>query len=158
VSLRRATSDDAETLAEIQEEASLASVSHVYPPEHFPFPAAAVRDRWRRFTDAGGWAMMSADGFVAVEGPWLEALYLRPPAWGTGLAVVLHDLAVAELRAHGVGEARLWVLEQNDRARRFYERLGWRTDGTSRVVEFPPNPIDVGYTLELAPAATPADR
>jgi GNAT superfamily N-acetyltransferase len=156
VSLRRATSADADALAEIQEEASLASVSHVYPPERFPFPSAAVRDRWHRFTEAGGWAMLTADGFVAVEEPWLEALYLRPDAWGTGLAVVLHDLAVAELRARGVSEARLWVLERNARARRFYERLGWRADGTSRVVEFPPNPIDVGYTLELASAAAGA--
>jgi putative acetyltransferase len=153
VSLRRATSADAETLAEIQEEASVAGVSHVYPPKRFPFPTAAVQDRWRRFTDAGGWAMLSADGFAAVEEPWLEALYLRPAAWGSGLAVVLHDLAVAELRARGVGEARLWVLEQNRRARRFYERLGWRADGTSRIVEFPPNPIDLGYTLELSPRA-----
>jgi GNAT superfamily N-acetyltransferase len=153
VSLRRATSSDAETLAEIQEEASVAGVSHVYPPERFPFPSAAVRDRWRRFTDAGGWAMLSPDGFVAVEEPWLEALYLRPGAWGTRLAVVLHDLAVAELRARGIGEARLWVLERNARARRFYERLGWRADGTSRVVEFPPNPIDLGYTLKLASTA-----
>jgi RimJ/RimL family protein N-acetyltransferase len=41
------------------------------------------------------------------------------------------------------------VLEENGRARRFYERLGWRADGTSRVVEFPPNPTDLGYSLEL---------
>jgi GNAT superfamily N-acetyltransferase len=142
VSVRPATSADAGT--------------HVYPPERFPFPSAAVRDRWHRFTEAGGWAMLSPDGFAAVEEPWLEALYVRPGAWGTGLAVVLHDLAVAERRARGVSEARLWVLERNARARRFYERLGWRADGTTRVVEFPPNPIDVGYTLELASAAAGA--
>jgi RimJ/RimL family protein N-acetyltransferase len=41
------------------------------------------------------------------------------------------------------------VLEHNDRARRFYERLGWHVDGTSRVVPFPPNPIDLGYSIEL---------
>ena len=41
------------------------------------------------------------------------------------------------------------VLEHNDRARRFYERLGWRENGETRVVPFPPNPIDVGYTIDL---------
>jgi hypothetical protein len=41
------------------------------------------------------------------------------------------------------------VLEGNTRARRFYERRGWSEDGTSRIVEFPPHPIDLGYALEL---------
>jgi hypothetical protein len=41
------------------------------------------------------------------------------------------------------------VLEQNARARRFYERRGWVLDGTERVVPFPPHPLDVGYTLSL---------
>jgi RimJ/RimL family protein N-acetyltransferase len=29
----------------------------------------------------------------------------------------------------GYGEAVLWVLEDNPRARRFYERTGWSLDG-----------------------------
>jgi hypothetical protein len=41
------------------------------------------------------------------------------------------------------------VLEGNERARRFYKVLGWRENGDTRVVPFPPNPIDVGYTIEL---------
>jgi RimJ/RimL family protein N-acetyltransferase len=41
------------------------------------------------------------------------------------------------------------VLEHNARARRFYERLGWRESGRTRVVPFPPNPLDVGYTIDL---------
>ncbi len=109
-----------------------------------------MRERWRRFTESGGWAVMSEAGFAAVEGSWLEAVYVSPEAWGTGLADVLHDAALAELRSRGVDRARLWVLEGNVRARRFYERRGWRADGTSRVVEFPPHPTDVGYALDLA--------
>jgi GNAT superfamily N-acetyltransferase len=149
VTLRRATGADAATLAAIQEEASRAGVAHVYPPELYPFPAEAVRERWRRFTEDGGFAVMTDDGFAAVAEPFLEAIYVRPSSWGGGLAVTLHDAAVDELRARGVARARLWVLEENARARRFYERLGWRPDGTSRVVEFPPNPIDLGYAREL---------
>ena len=146
---RRATPGDADTLAAIQEEASLAGVAHVYPPELYPFPTEAVRERWRRFTEAGGFAVLTDEGFAAVAAPFLEAIYVRPSSWGGGLAVELHDAAVAELRARGVARARLWVLEGNARARRFYERLGWSPDGTSRVVEFPPNPIDLGYAREL---------
>jgi GNAT superfamily N-acetyltransferase len=148
--MRRATSADAETLAAIQEEASRAGVPHVYPPELYPFPREAVRDRWRRYTEAGGWAVLAGDdAFVAVDEPWLEAIYVRPAAWGSGVAGALHDAAVAELRARGVERARLWVLERNERARRFYEGRGWQPDGTSRVVEFPPHPVDLGYALDL---------
>jgi GNAT superfamily N-acetyltransferase len=147
--LRRATAADAATLAAVQEEASRAGVAHVYPPELYPFPTEAVRERWRRFTEDGGFAVMTGDGFAAVAEPFLEAIYVRPSSWGGGLAVTLHDAAVEELRARGVTRARLWVLAENARARRFYERLGWRPDGTSRVVEFPPNPIDLGYAREL---------
>ena len=149
MTIRRATTADAALLAAIQEEASRAGVAHVYPPERFPFPTAAVQERWRLFTAEGGFAVVTDEGFAAVADPFLEAIYVRPSSWGSGLAVTLHDAAVAELRARGVARARLWVLEENDRARRFYERLGWRADGTSRVVEFPPNPIDLGYALVL---------
>ena len=137
---------DADLLAEIQEEASLAGAAHIYPPELYPFPAEAVRARWRAFD---GWAVVEPDGFAAVVDGWLEALYVRPAAWGTGLADRLHASAEAELRRRGTPRARLWVLEGNGRARRFYERHGWRPDGTSRVVEFPPHPLDLGYELRF---------
>ena len=149
MSLRRATAEDAADLAAIQEEASKAGVPHVYPPELYPFPRDAVQERWRIYTAAGGWATRDDAGFVAVDGDWLEAMYVRPAAWGSGLADELHAAALDQLRAHGAVRARLWVLALNGRARRFYERHGWRADGTERVVEFPPHPIDLGYALDL---------
>ena len=48
-------------------------------------------------------------------------------------------------RCRACAELKLWVLEENRRARRFYEKCGWRLSGDSRVVEFPPHPLDVGY-------------
>ena len=30
-----------------------------------------------------------------------------------------------------------------------HERRGWRENGQTRVVPFPPNPLDVGYTLDF---------
>jgi hypothetical protein len=44
-------------------------------------------------------------------------------------------------------EIHLWTLEDNARARWFYERRGWRLNGETRVVPFPPSPLDVGYQL-----------
>jgi GNAT superfamily N-acetyltransferase len=137
-----------ELLAEIQEAASLAGLAHIYPPELYPFPREAVLERWRTsgdeiFVDAAG------RGFAAVAGEWLDGMYVRPEAWGSGVADELHERAVDAIRAAGHERARLWVLEGNIRARRFYERHGWVADGSSRVVEFPPNPIDLGYSLEV---------
>jgi GNAT superfamily N-acetyltransferase len=140
--------DDFELLAEIQEVASLAGLAHVYPPAEYPFPTEAVRERWRTSTDEV-FVDPEGRGFVAVTGEWLNGLYVRPEAWGTGVAAELHDRAVEALRANGVERARLWVLEHNGRARRFYERRGWAPDGTSRVVEFPPHPLDLGYARDL---------
>jgi GNAT superfamily N-acetyltransferase len=109
-----------------------------------------VLERWGSTTDD---VFVDEDelGFAAVAGEWLNGLYVRPSAWGTGVAARLHDRAVEAIRSSGHERARLWVLEQNTRARRFYERRGWRLDGTTRVVEFPPHPLDVGYTLALRP-------
>ena len=40
-------------------------------------------------------------------------------------------------------------VRDNIRARRFYERRGWGENGETRVVEFAPNPLDIGYTLDF---------
>ena len=61
----------------------------------------------------------------------------------------LHDRALEIVRDLGSAQIHLWVLEENTRARRFYERRGWRENGETRVVPFPPNPLDVGYTLDF---------
>jgi RimJ/RimL family protein N-acetyltransferase len=68
---------------------------------------------------------------------------------GTGVGPALHDRALACAAQLGSERCHLWVLEENGRARRFYERRGWRENGHTRVVPFPPNPLDVGYTLSL---------
>jgi hypothetical protein len=74
---------------------------------------------------------------------------------GRGVAPPRHAAAVEAIAA-AHSEARLWCLEGNARARRFYERNGWREYGTSRVVPFPPHPIDIGYSLELPRIAASA--
>ena len=51
---------------------------------------------------------------------------MRRDLWGGGLAGRLHDLALAEIRARGYSRAKLITPAAHDRARRFYERRGWR--------------------------------
>ncbi len=75
---------------------------------------------------------------------------MLPDAQGTGVGSVLHDEALAANRALGAELCRLWVLDENQAARRFYERRGWYADGRTRRTPFPPQPLTLGYTLELA--------
>jgi len=71
-------------------------------------------------------------GFVHLCGPdspvdvRLRYLFVAEPWWGTGLAQELHDGAVAAL---GDRRARLFTPDAHARARRFYERRGWRRHG-----------------------------
>lgn len=55
----------------------------------------------------------------------LHAIYVHPDWWGRGVGQALLDRA-HELLAETCDEAELTVLVGNARARRFYERNGWR--------------------------------
>jgi RimJ/RimL family protein N-acetyltransferase len=147
LSIRPSGREEAETLFRLQRAASLAALGHVFPPERYPYPDDEIRRRWREWP--GEILVAERDGepvgVAGYEGCWLHGLYVLPELWGSGAAVALHDAVVAALA--DCPELHLWVLTENDRARAFYERRGWRPDGTSRVVEYPPHPVDLGYTL-----------
>jgi ribosomal protein S18 acetylase RimI-like enzyme len=73
----------------------------------------------------------------------IYAIYVAPERWGTGAGGALMAAARAALTAAGHSEMRLWVLAENHRARRFYERAGLVPDG-ARGTFTPP-----GGTAEL---------
>ncbi|RTQ99864.1 GNAT family N-acetyltransferase [Halomonas nitroreducens] len=82
-----------------------------------------------------GWVAMgpSRDKDAAEAGE-VYALYLRAEQWGRGVGRAL--LAAAERRLAGDGHrlASLWVLEANQRARRFYARVGYSPDGRRETI------------------------
>ena len=56
-----------------------------------------------------------------------------PVCWGSGVAQKLNAYALRELgRLFPETDAALWVLEGNHRARRFYEKEGWESDGSKK--------------------------
>jgi GNAT superfamily N-acetyltransferase len=153
--IREARPDDAATLAAIQRDASIAGYAHIFPPELYPYPTDVVARRWEGFLADDEMTVLVAEedgaatGVAAHRTEWLDALYVLPQWWNRGVGRALHDEVLARQRASGCERCHLWVLEHNPRARRFYERLGWAENGTSRVVPFPPKPIDVGYSISL---------
>lgn len=64
-------------------------------------------------------------GVVSVLGDVIGDLYVLPGLWGRGYGSALLDFAARRCR----GDARLWVLSSNKRARRLYEYLGFRETG-----------------------------
>lgn len=74
-----------------------------------------------------------ADGFTGRAE--LYAFYLHPDVWGTGVASDLLEHTEQRFRAEGFGTAVLWVLDDNPRARRFYERHGWEPTGAAAAYD-----------------------
>jgi GNAT superfamily N-acetyltransferase len=71
------------------------------------------------------------DGSVAE----LYALYVRPAWWSTGTGRALMERVLARTSAAGFLSISLWVLQDNRRARRFYERAGFAPDGATNVLD-----------------------
>lgn len=67
----------------------------------------------------------------------VRAIYLDPEMAGRGIGRALFTHAVNDLREQGFHAATLWVLQENRRARRFYEAAGWRPDGATKTEHRP---------------------
>jgi ribosomal protein S18 acetylase RimI-like enzyme len=80
----------------------------------------------------------------------ITTFYFLAEAWGTGAAPALMERVLAELRGRGFSECTLWVLRDNPRAVRFYERAGFSLDGAEKTVEIGGKPLtEVRYRRSL---------
>lgn len=66
----------------------------------------------------------------------LYAIYVDAQSMNRGVGLALIRGGQEYLGAQGYTKATLWVLESNQRARRFYERQGWAPDGAMQTIEF----------------------
>ncbi|MEV6792400.1 GNAT family N-acetyltransferase [Streptomyces sp. NPDC051320] len=60
------------------------------------------------------------------------AVYVSPDLTGQGIGRKLLRAAHAQMKGQGFEASALWVLSDNQRARRFYERAGYQADGASQ--------------------------
>lgn len=63
----------------------------------------------------------------------IRRLYVAPGQWRGGIGASLSRHGEHVLHERGYRRALLWVLAANEPARRFYEAMGYRLDGTSRM-------------------------
>ena len=82
----------------------------------------------------------------------LYALYVAPACWSTGAGRALLGRVLEEAQADGYPRIVLWVLEQNARARRFYERAGFRRRGRTHQLDWLGGVPEVCYVRDLGPA------
>jgi ribosomal protein S18 acetylase RimI-like enzyme len=140
---------DADPLAELHTRVWREAYTGIVPP--FAYDDASLGQRrlmWRRMLDPedqrtiaerlriGRDAQGSPVGFLMIgasrdaDAPYpleLQALNVGREFHGTGLAQALVRELLGDRRAY------LWVVEDNPRARRFYEKVGFRADGGTKV-------------------------
>lgn len=136
----RAVPGDADEAARVHTASADTAYRRFVPPE--PDGVGRRTGVWREILanpanrsfvarDAGrivGVLNINPAGDADLEGE-VRVLYVLPGWWGTPAGQLLLDRAQAEL-AQGHDAARLTVLTANARARRFYERNGWRLTET----------------------------
>ena len=170
-SVRAATVLDAPELAAIHARSWQAAYQGLLPQDLLDkLDLSDGTARWERALRAAEWP--KAGVMVAVPGPemvgfarfapsrdkdedaaqvaQIRQIYIAPEVWGKGLGKRLMSTALARLAASGYSQATLWVLDTNWRARRFYERCGWKQDGAARCNDSYGFPIaDVRYRKHL---------
>jgi RimJ/RimL family protein N-acetyltransferase len=159
--LRKATVDDLAALRDLEREANLVGLGHLFPPDRYPFPDDAVLARWALVLEEPGVTVLVRDAapgprgrpgldvFAAYDDHTLRHLAVAPAQWGSGLATGAVRAALEAMHRQGTTVAELWCLEDNHRARRLYEHLGWRATPDRQPSPWPPHPVEMRYTLDL---------
>ena len=135
--LRRATLEDMDAVARLHRLAFFAAM-----PE-MPVLHTAEEDlvfyAMRVFPSSEIWLSEcdgSLAGFIAFRAGWVDQLYVHPQHRDCGVGVALLDIARA-----AESSLRLWTFQCNARARKFYERQGFRvereTDGAENEEKQP---------------------
>ena len=150
VEIRAARRDDADAITDVQVASWRAGYAHVFPESvlYADDFDSSRRSFWRMWRFAPGHRVAvavdsdadrvvgfssygpereRARGFTGRGGVW--AFYVEPATWGTGVADELIRHTETRLLPEGFESAVLWVLDDNPRARAFYEKFGWQASG-----------------------------
>ncbi|MHB1234066.1 MAG: GNAT family N-acetyltransferase [Microbacteriaceae bacterium] len=145
---RSATAEDAATFTKVFMDCWLVSYGTIMPAELIErMTPERASQMWEKALTGGGdehVAALDEDGLLvgfigyrttSLYSGYISSLYVSPYAQGAGYGRLLLTQAEDELRAKGAKTARLWVFEQNEPSRRFYEKAGWMLDGTRETLE-----------------------
>lgn len=155
--IRYANVDDAKTLGEIHSSSWKAAYKGIIPEKVLDNITAKKREKYFKKAlsealeeDAIIFEGNKPAGFICI-GKCRDkdkdvfygeicGLYLLPNYWHKSLGSKLINWGLAELEKRNYTKDTLWVLEENLSAIRFYEKIGFKFDGTV-------NEIDIGKKL-----------
>lgn len=158
--LREMYADDVPAVMDVQEPASVAGLSGVFPQHAYPFPRQALADRWRAEIDDPAiecfvilWRGAIA-GFAALKGDELMHFGVALEKWGSGLAVLAHDELLDRMRKAGIVRPWLRCYAANPRGRAFWEKVGWVDTGVRSRGPMPPHAELLTYAYVLGSSGT----
>jgi ribosomal protein S18 acetylase RimI-like enzyme len=150
--VRPATLDDTEAIVSVTASGWRERYQEIVPPERL---ADLPVERWRHEISVGlrrpvddaftqvaelggkfvGYSYVMApgrDGDLTPTAAEIVGMYVAPAHWREGIGTALLDATVERLRELEYEEAVLWVFKENRAARRFYNRHGFKADGSER--------------------------
>jgi GNAT superfamily N-acetyltransferase len=146
MSVRIAVEADGKAIGEAHAAAWLAAYDHIFEPAFLAAAAASRRGEWPRvigpllvppnvlLVGALGQRVVAFAHVSPVtvrNTAEIKGFYCHPDAWGSGVAAALMD-EVRGLLAREFNDVFLWTLRDAARARRFYEKVGFRLTGGER--------------------------
>jgi len=165
VRIRQATVDQAPALAALQRRTALFAYASIFPPEAPQPDLDRMTLDWQQrlngihSPNARGYLANVSNRLAGVivacgdpsdpEFGHITRLYVDPQQWGQGVGGLLYEHAMNYLDLAGYEQASLWVLERNERARDWYERLGWTYTGQRKSVMDSAGVEDLRYTKLL---------
>ncbi len=143
--IRLATLDDAKYCADIHVKSWYFAYSDIVPKEIIDEHSARCPMIWNKMLEKNSEShyVIALDnviiGFLTIAGSRdkdlkesffeIIGLYLSPEYIGAGYGKQAMDWIKREIQGRGYNNISLWVLEENKRARRFYEKSGFKADG-----------------------------
>ncbi|WP_242837289.1 GNAT family N-acetyltransferase [Alkaliphilus transvaalensis] len=149
--IRYASVDDAEILGVIHSQSWKMAYKNIVPDEILDNITSDKRTEYFRKALKEGWeedAIIYKDnkavGLICIgkcrdtdkEDLYgeIRGIYLLPEYWNIGIGTQLISWGLNELKKRAYKEVTLWVLEENLNARKFYEKVGFKHDGTVKAI------------------------
>ncbi|MEA4816953.1 MAG: GNAT family N-acetyltransferase [Lachnospiraceae bacterium] len=79
----------------------------------------------------------------------IYAIYFHPDFWGTDVTHKAFEFCINRLKERGFTKINIWVLEDNKRARKFYEKYGFVFDGSKQQVELGKPLTEIRYSKNV---------
>jgi ribosomal protein S18 acetylase RimI-like enzyme len=170
VSIRRAKLSDSNHIAEIQVKTWQSSYRGIVPESVLENLDIDQRtEGWRKVLsnpDSKSGSLVAEfggeiQGFISVGSGREEseetcgeiyAIYVAPQMQGRGIGTQLLREGLSLLKEINFSEARLWVLSNNLKTRFWYEQIGWKITGKTKIELRSGHPLEVTqYLHQLQP-------